>query len=112
MPGEYQVFAVAATLTTFFSEEDEDRHLILCENGACLVGEIPNPDCVPSDSRFFGAICDTWQAFNEHFKGKKSKGTVNDRVTVYGIGFFDAPHDVSAAAPNFIELHPLIGIEF
>jgi hypothetical protein len=33
-------------------------------------------------------------------------------VTVRGIGYFDPPHGQAGAAPNGIELHPVVAISF
>ena len=34
------------------------------------------------------------------------------RVRIMGVGFFDRPHGQWGAAPNYIELHPVLGIDF
>ncbi|MCU1231708.1 MAG: hypothetical protein JWO97_4592 [Acidobacteria bacterium] len=109
---ESSVYGVEATLTTFFSEADGDLHLVLMDGGATIVAEIPANECVPDDARFHDAIHEVRRQFAQHFKGAKSKKTVNERVIVYGVAFFDSPHNVSSAAPNFIELHPVISIRF
>jgi hypothetical protein len=33
-------------------------------------------------------------------------------IDIKGLGFFDEEHDVTGAAPNKIELHPVIYIRF
>lgn len=114
---EETVYVLDAVLVTFFSEKDQDRHLVLRSRGSYLVAEIADPRCVSSSARFHDEIHAVRDAFDEHFKtpnGKvrKSKKVVNERVRVTGVGFFDAPHKVTHAAPNFIELHPVIKIEF
>jgi hypothetical protein len=37
---------------------------------------------------------------------------VSAKVRVTGVGFFDKIHGQTGAAPNGIELHPVLGIEF
>jgi len=38
-----------------------------------------------------------------------NRHTFNGRATFSGIGFFDRPHGQTGAAPNGIELHPVLG---
>lgn len=82
-----------------------------------MVGEIPDTKCVLNTARFHDEIHEVGTAFDDHFrqsngKIRKSKKVVNERVRITGVGFFDSPHKVSNAAPNFIELHPVISIKF
>lgn len=109
---EFDVFVVDATLVTYFSEADGDLHLVLADDDGVMIAEIPDPDCVPSDARFHDAIAETRAHFLHHFNGKRSKNVVNERIAIAGVGFFDAPHNVGMAAPNFIELHPVIAVKF
>ncbi|HXA18886.1 MAG TPA: hypothetical protein VN380_17965 [Thermoanaerobaculia bacterium] len=109
---ESQVYVIEATLVTFFSEDDEDRHLVLNDGTGTMIAEIPNPDCVSSDSPLHDEIVGAWQDFNDHFHGKGSKKIVNEQVIVTGVAFFDATHNVGDSAPNFIELHPVTSIRF
>jgi hypothetical protein len=37
---------------------------------------------------------------------------VNQTISIRGLGFFDEEHGVTGAAPNDIELHPVIWIRF
>ena len=46
-----------------------------------------------------------------HLTGKK-KLKPNTEIMVTGIGFFDKIHGHERVAPNGIELHPLLSIEF
>lgn len=113
---EETVYVIDAVLVTFFSEADQDRHLVLRSRSVYLIAEIPDPKCVSSSARFHDEIHAVRKKFDDHFKvnGKvrKSKKVVNERVRVTGVGFFDSPHKVTNAAPNFIELHPVLKIEF
>jgi hypothetical protein len=34
------------------------------------------------------------------------------RLRIMGVGFFDRPHGQYGAAPNYIELHSVLGIDF
>jgi len=114
---EETIYVLDAVLVTFFTEADQDRHLVLKARGKFMVAEIADPRCVASSARFHDEIHAVREAFDDHFKQtngrvRKSKKVVNERVRVTGVGFFDSPHKVTNAAPNFIELHPVIKIEF
>jgi hypothetical protein len=114
---EKTVYVVDAVLVEFFSEKDQDRHLVLRSRGSYLVAEIADPQCVKNSARFHDEIHEVRDFFDEEFQrpngqAAKSKKNVNRRVRVTGVGFFDWPHTVKNAADNFIELHPVIEIEF
>jgi hypothetical protein len=89
---ESQVYVIEATLVTFFSEDDADRHLVLTDGTGTMVAEIPDPDCVASSSPLHDEIVSAWHHFDDHFKHKGSKATVDERVIVSGVAFFDAKH--------------------
>jgi len=110
---EFYVYGVAAVLVTYFSEADGDLHLVLSDgDGHYMVAEIPYPGCVETDAVYHDAIQAVREHFLRHFGNQKSKRAVNESVTVYGVAFFDACHNVSMAAPNFLELHPVIAVKF
>lgn len=67
--------------------------------------------------RFFDQIREARQTYDDAFRKPNGKVPVRTldlriRMRVTGAGFFDARHNVSSAAENFIELHPMIAIEF
>jgi hypothetical protein len=113
MGAEFNVYVVAAVLVTYFSEADGDLHLVLSDgDDRYMVAEIPSPECVETYAVYHDAIHAVREHFLHHFGNQKSKRTVNESVTVYGVAFFDACHNVSKAAPNLLELHPVIAIKF
>jgi hypothetical protein len=94
-----------------------------------MIGEIPNPGDVSSQSPFFTQITNTRTAFDSHFNEVEditapspqaapvAEATiafhqVNIPVTLTGLGFFDFPHGQRGVAPNAVELHPVISITF
>ncbi|HLJ73183.1 MAG TPA: hypothetical protein VKU62_01260 [Thermoanaerobaculia bacterium] len=110
---EDQVFVVEATLTTFFTEADHDRHLVLRDGGVTMIAESTDPDCVSAHAPLRDFIVSARKSIDDHFNGHKSQTVVNERVRVWGIGFFDVPHGKPrGVAPNRIELHPILKIEF
>jgi hypothetical protein len=116
-PTENTVFVVNATLTDYKLETgatgDSDYHLVLMdEQGNTMVAEIPSPSCVGAASRFAAQITSARAQFDAQFSVTSSFQTANIPVRVTGVGFFDFFHHQHGAAPNIIELHPVLDIQF
>jgi hypothetical protein len=116
-PTETTVFIVNATLTDYKleggSHGDSDYHLVLQDaQGKTMVAEIPSPDCVDGGSPFAAQIASTRGKFDSKLTAGPSFQTANIPVQVTGVGFFDFAHGQHGAAPNVIELHPILDIVF
>jgi hypothetical protein len=112
-PYETTVFLVSATLTEYKMESDEDYHLVLVDdNGGTMIAEIPAPHCVAASSPFKDAITNARAQFDAVFHVTTSFQLTNTPVLVTGVAFFDYNHGQTGAAPNFIELHPVLDIQF
>ena len=116
-PTENTVFAVNAILTDYKIETgatgDSDYHLVLMDDqGNTMVAEIPSPSCVDPSSRFVTQIAHARTEFDAQFSVTSSFQTANVPVQVTGVGFFDFFHNQHGAAPNVIELHPVLDIQF
>ncbi len=116
-PTEDTVFVVNATLTDYKleggSKGDSDYHLVLeDEQGRTMVAEIPAPTCVGAGSPFAAQVALARAAFDSQLTATSSFQTANIPVQVTGVGFFDFPHGQHGAAPNVIELHPVLNIVF
>jgi hypothetical protein len=116
-PTEKTVFVVDATLTDYKFETgaggDSDYHLVLMnEQGHTMVAEIPSPHCVGAGSPFAAQIAKARAEFDAKLKANGSFQTANLPVRVTGVGFFDFFHHQHGAAPNVIELHPVLDIQF
>jgi hypothetical protein len=113
-PTENTVFVVNATLTDFKIEKtDSDYHLVLLDDqGNTMIAEIPSPSCVDPGSPFVAQITNARAEFDAQFKVTSSFHTANVPVQVTGVGFFDFFHHQHGVAPNVIELHPVLDIQF
>jgi len=116
-PTETTVFTVNATLTEYKfeggSHGDSDYHLVLQDDaGNSMVAEIPSPDCVDPNSPFAAQIANARATFDSQLTATTSFQNANVPVQVTGVGFFDFPHGQLGAAPNVIELHPVLNISF
>ena len=78
-----------------------------------MIAEIPVPGCVSSASLWKSAITSARSAVTSRYWVSLSKWHYLYRsINIRGLGFFDEEHNVTGAAPNDIELHPVTGIKF
>ncbi|GAC1690913.1 MAG: hypothetical protein PVS3B3_13650 [Ktedonobacteraceae bacterium] len=112
-PTETTVFQLNATLTEYKLEPDSDYHLILNDGaGNTMIGEIPDPTCVGSSSPLLSSIQKARSEFDARYTTTSSYQTANVPVIVTGVGFFDFLHGQTGVAPNGIELHTVLDVQF
>jgi hypothetical protein len=126
---EETVWELSATLTGYKHESDGDYHLVIADDqGNTMIAEIPDPAALAPGSFFAAQITAARQAFDEQFGLHEAAPAaaaeftsaavapaltrVAESVTLQGLGFFDFAHGQDGVAPNAIELHPVISIEF
>lgn len=113
VPTETTVYQVHATLKEFKLEADSDYHLVLTDGtGHTMIAEIPDPACVGSSSPLLTSIEKARSEFDAMYVATGSFKTVNVPVTVTGVGFFDFDHGQTGVAPNAIELHAVLDVQF
>jgi len=112
-PAETTEWTLDATLTLYKLESDSDYHLVMQDaSGNTMVTEIPSPTCVGSGSPFFAGIQNARSEFDARLTATTSFQTANIPVRIKGVGMFDFPHGQTGAAPNQIEIHPILDIIF
>lgn len=112
-PWETTIWTVTATLVQYKREADSDYHFVLLDEfGNTMIAEIPSPDCLPETAPFISEIRTARQQFDSRFQASRTFATANVRVQVSGIGMFDFIHGQTGVAPNGIELHPVLDIQF
>jgi hypothetical protein len=107
-PTETTLFElVNVTLTEAKLESDNDYHLVLTDGTQTMIAEVPDPSACASASPLY---CNMTHARSvaDALGLSSSFRTVNQPVTVMGIGFFDYAHGQTGVAPNAIELHPVL----
>jgi hypothetical protein len=127
---EKTVWQLTATLQEYGREADGDYHMVLADDqGHTMIGEIPNPGDISTNSYFATQITNARSAFDAKFhimeditapspqadptaEATIAFHAVGIPVTLTGLGYFDFPHHQRGVAPNAIELHPVIGIAF
>ncbi len=109
---ETQLWRINATLTLFKLETDSDFHLVIADSsGATMITELASPSC-DAGSLWSTQIAHARTAFTAKFTPTSTFTTVSIPVTVTGVGMFDFAHGQTGAAPNQIELHPVLDICF
>ncbi|MFC0430703.1 putative Ig domain-containing protein [Kutzneria buriramensis] len=112
-PTETTVFRVQATLTEYKLETDSDFHLVLSDgSGHTMIAEIPDPACVGAGSPLASSIQKARSEFTAKYTPTSSFKTANVPVTITGVGFFDFLHGQTGVAPNGIELHSVLDVQF
>jgi hypothetical protein len=127
-PGaEETVWQISATLAGYKLESDGDYHLVIADDqGNTMIAEIPDPSQLAQGSFFAQQITAARQAFDSQFgvqtpakapaagleAAAPALKQASEPVTMIGLGFFDFAHGQDGVAPNAIELHPVISIEF
>lgn len=112
-PTETTVYSIDALLTVYVREDDSDYHLVLTDtSGGTMITEIASPSCVGPGSPLVAGITNARAEFDARYSVTTSFKTANIPVRVRGVGFFDFIHGQTGVAPNGIELHPLLDIQF
>jgi hypothetical protein len=112
-PTELTVYEVSGTLLAIEKEPDGDYRLVIADPDhpqTTMLAEAPDPACA-AGSRFAGNISAVRHALDRKF-GQFLRLTPDLPVTATGIAFFATLRGREGAAPNGIELQPLIGVAF
>jgi hypothetical protein len=113
-PVELQTFTVRARLVAMKLEADSDLKLVLADLGprsASMSAELPAAACVLQAAPALQKKMDSARATFVERCGSPSSvlfTQLGGVVTLTGVGFFDRRHGATGAAPNGIELHPVL----
>jgi len=77
-----------------------------------MIAEIPAPTCVGTGSPFKTGITTARSQFDAKFNVTSSFQTTSTPVQITGVGMFDFLHGQTGVAPNGIELHPVLDVQF
>lgn len=113
-PVELTTYQVEAYLAGFDDEADGDVHLVLVDPvvpDARLIAEIPDPECAGACA---SGLAEAYARARAALQAAVTRPNPDDRpvrLRVTGVGFFDRNHGQLGAAPNYIELHPVLAVE-
>jgi len=112
-PVETTIWQVDARLLEYKLEHDSDYHVVITDSsGFTMITEIPDPSCVGDSSPFRSAIAHARAQFDARYNPTDFFQPADLPVRITGVGFFDFPHLQTGAAPNQVELHPVLDIVF
>jgi hypothetical protein len=112
-PVEVTTYEVEAFLAGWHNAADGDIHLILvdpADQQATLIAEIPSPECAGACASGLAARYGQARIAFEQLLQRSNPSDKPLVVRVTGVGFFDRPHNQLGAAPNCIELHPVLAL--
>ncbi|MGH9208844.1 MAG: hypothetical protein ACRD1G_20245, partial [Acidimicrobiales bacterium] len=106
---QYQVTGTIVDVVPPSGGHDGDYHVVIQDNSSSnvMITEIPDPLCVPTSSPFAAMAANARSVFVAH-----EATAIGSTVTIKGVGFFDSNTLTSSVAPNKIELHPVLDINF
>jgi len=113
-PVEFTTYQIDAYLGGFRRESDGDVHLILFgmkNQRASMIAEIPDPFCSGACASGLSADFAKARAILDQILAEPNPTDQPIVVRVTGVGFFDRNHRQIGAAPNIIELHPVLTLE-
>ena len=115
-PVETTVYKVKALLMSMRREDDKDIHLVIADPkiGGSMIVEFPDASCTTEataarrtdmESALDGlkSACNGVPAI-----GSEKVVTLQGKVSLSGVGFFDLIHGQGGVATNGIELHPVL----
>ncbi len=113
-PHEFKTYIVRnVQVTSDTLENDGDYHIVLSDGTSSLVSEGPHPACVDTTSAVACYIPVARKAASDALNPTTTrKDPLGVLATVIGVAFFDLEHGQIGAAPNDIELHPVLAICF
>jgi hypothetical protein len=111
---ETQVWRIKGTLVEYKQEADSDIHGVVSDGqGHTMIVEFPLPSCVGANSPFLPGITKARAEFEAKFAPSSGHFTpANVPVIITGVGFFDTIHGQTGVAPNGVEEHPVLDIQF
>jgi hypothetical protein len=98
LPIEHRVYRLTARVTLVRHEGDEDLHLLLRDGNARMIAETPAPDCTR----------DALPERRTQMAQARAAARRCARARITGVLFFDFNHGQTYAAPNAVELHPVL----
>lgn len=112
MPGaEMRTWRVRVRLLWQKLEDDSDVHLVVADprTGQTMIAELPSPDCVGAAGAPASAMAAARSALARACGAATTSFTpLSGTATLDGVAFFDFPHGQRGAAPNEVELHPVL----
>lgn len=93
---------------------DDDYHLAIKDsNGRTMIAEIASKKCVAQTPEPLKTMMkEARDEFDSHLTATAKFKATNKKIQITGPAFFDKIHGQKGVAPNGIEIHPILKIEF
>jgi hypothetical protein len=118
-PYETQTYRVRAVLVGWKTESDHDYHMVIADvnnPSVTMIIEPPDPTCSSACGGGFANYFSSVRQKLVNCFGSPPTSFTNFKsgivVDVTGVAFFDALHGQTGVAPNGIEIHPLLSLDF
>jgi len=112
------VYEVTADVIGYKLEADSDYHVVVQgASGATMIIEIVDPKCTKKKTtEVFQSQIETVRfqfayMIGEPVSAKYIEIAIPRRLKITGVGFWDKPRGQKGAAPNGIELHPVLSLQ-
>jgi hypothetical protein len=112
-PVETTVYRIRGYLVAYRHEDDHDFHVVLADmehQRVTMITEIPDPACGGACASGFGERFAVARAVLDSILHTPNPNDAPIVVEVTGVGFFDREHGQAGAAPNNLELHPVLSL--
>jgi hypothetical protein len=118
-PTKLTTFQIEGILRVIKQETDQDYHLVIADPTnprVTMIVESPDPKCASGSQcldniTFVRTMLDRTLQLDRTFVDTL-RSEPNMPVTITGVAFFDTLHGQEGVAPNGIELHPVLIIDF
>jgi len=113
-PVEFTTYRLEARIVKCKLEHpSEDFALVLqSPSGATMRALVPDPASVDSSSLWLSDIAAVRKQIEDKLAPQRTYKESDLKVRITGVGFFNYPHNQVGLAPNAIELHPVLSVEF
>jgi hypothetical protein len=110
---ERTIYELEAVIISYKIQVSGSYHLNLQgETGQTIIANCVDPQFVPPGSRWAKEIAETRKKVVARLKPGPTYTQVSHRVRIKGIGFFNRIHGQTGAAPNALELTPVLELEW
>jgi len=112
-PVETTVYRLRGYLVAYRPEDDHDFHVVLADmeqQRVTMITEIPDPQCAGACASGFAERFAAARAVLDTILHAPNPNDEPIVVEVTGVGFFDREHGQVGAAPNNLELHPVLSL--
>ncbi len=109
---EFNTYTIQCRIREYKLSSDGDYHLVMMDLAnptTTMVGEIPDPYCASvQQSAYFANFTKARKDFKNTLLATEQADTSVYIIT--GVAFYDKVHGQLGAAPNAVEIHPILSI--